>query len=914
MNEDDRATSKESRQDLFFTALNEFRALMKSGRQPDPHVFSRNYPTIERELFATLLHFVGDSTLLELTLDKRDIDQTLGPAPPLHALRQLAGLKLGNYMLLQKLGEGAMGIVYAAEEIVLKKRVAIKITKTCTLTELASMRLKQEATIVASLQHDHIVPVFGFEESHGYAFYVMQLIEGSSLNEFRDQPSQLIKRLNASEQAKTKTTGETTSADDTQDGKRSPNSKNYHPVQVADGIARIGYELAQALNYAHLRGVQHLDVKPSNVLLDIHGKIWLTDFGLAEIHQNQSTEKSWAGTVGYMSPETLGLAANGRLGTSDIYSLGATLYCLITGKPPFMGGLDEYREWMLHGNVTSLRRIAPGIPEDLETIILKAMDRDASLRYQSAKEMAIDLQCYLQRRPITSRPIRLYDATRKAVYRNRQTLMMIAAAAFMAMASFSYISWLYLKRAQLSESHYSALVTDLFRDLDENGNLRKNADPVAQYQRLKQITEFLETRYQQKILTHREHFLLAQLQYYTAKQLSELRSNEEEVGHRLDRSISLFQEHYSYSRDPLHLLDSARSMLLKAERQLTNLDMGAIETTRLAVSMVEQLNRDHPNDPRFLDAIACYSRVLADAHMATYDHESAYRALDRSVAVSRELQKLFPKRWWYYSFNECMAEQSRLAYQHMNGEFEKTIESSIVNSARIDSVITAMKNANETNNSMTISWLATCGLRVESMIQLNQNQEALTEIDVWLRRHKEYLAELPGTLQSIDFALGMLLSKIKLMQQLNFSTNVIEQEIAAFEALLPEDIQIRTRFMLYHPHATTEDFEKSLQLLEQSDESEGLHTYRYTTQLIALLQLDRIDEALKLRQAAEENKLVTPRFYKILLALKSGKQSEAFQELSNTLRNAKASSFEERFCLGLVEKEMKKIGLVLKED
>jgi serine/threonine protein kinase len=895
----------------FLEILEEFRRQHANGENPDPHYFAKKIPGLEAELSEALsLMRRVSQPAVERTFRASDQERTSIASPPLQTLRQLTGHKLGNYELIRIVGEGAMGVVYEARDMILNKPVAIKITKNCELTELGSLRLKQEATIVASLQHDHIVPVFGFEEHGGYTYYIMQMIEGSSLSCFRDDPPSLLRRIQELEKSRERSTQTKKTEKWRSANKRNVEGKAYRAIELADEVAKIGYALAGALDYAHRRGVQHLDVKPSNILLDEKGKVWLTDFGLAEIHQTQTSEGNWVGTIGYMSPEMLGLMAPGRLGTSDIYSLGATLYCLISGRPPYEGDGEKYREWMIHGNVPSLQKLLPGIPRDLESIILKAINRDVSTRYQSAADFATDLDCYLKRLPITSQPIKLSDVTRKAIYRNRHTLMIVAGVAFLAMASFSYISWLYYKRAAVSEENYSELVTDLFRDLNEEGDFRKKGDPKSQYERLKLITDFLESRDKQGTLRENERFLLAQFQYYAAKQLAILKINVEEVSHRLSRSAELFTEHFAYSKDPIHRLDAARSFLFKAQHDINNNNRSGLTSAKEAIALVEKLNADYPDDLRFLDAIACYSRVLSDSHIAVKDYESAYKALDRSIAVSLKLQKLSPNRWWFYAFNECLANHAKISLLIAERNFEQVIIQSNALSARIEAVIDAMKKSGENYESMTLCRFSCRSAHLEALLALKKYEEALTELDDSISIHKKYLEELPDSLLGMECALSMLLDKVQVLRQLNYPDVDIEKAIARFEAALPADVQIRTRFMLYHPQADSSHYQRSLELLEKSNEKSEFSAYGFNTKLLALLLLDRIPEAVELRREMVRSNIRIGRFYEVLFKLKSGYPIEAQQELAAQLAKLPPLSFEDRAAMNTIKAELIKNGLV----
>jgi eukaryotic-like serine/threonine-protein kinase len=281
-----------------------------------------------------------------------------------------AAIQLADFEIHHVLGRGGMGIVFLATQKSLGRLVALKALPIGLSPDpVARQRFQLEARVAASLQHPNIVPVYTIGSEHGIDYFAMQYIQGQSL-------SKGLQELRS--------------------GKEDPERE----------AARICLEVAQALSAAHRSGIIHRDVKPSNILLDTAGKAYLTDFGLAHVEQDvQLTSPGMIlGSLRYMAPEQLNprqLPVDARC---DVYSLGATLYEMVTGQPVTQGHnrralLSNLAE---HAPVPP-RNWAPALERDLETIILKAVQAERNERYSSAVELADDLQAYLEHRPIAAK-------------------------------------------------------------------------------------------------------------------------------------------------------------------------------------------------------------------------------------------------------------------------------------------------------------------------------------------------------------------------------------------------------------------------------------------------------------------------------------------------------------------------------
>jgi serine/threonine protein kinase/Tfp pilus assembly protein PilF len=334
--------------------------------------------------------------------------------------------RLGDFELLREIGRGGMGVVYEARQISLNRRVALKVLPPgLGLTEQAVKRFEREAQAAAKLHHTNIVPVHAIGQADGSHFYAMELIEGQPLSEvLRDLSGKgsnplldetVTKLGDAKPLTKKPETGQAdsgiTSLSDTQSGSR----------KWFDAVAKLVAEVADALEYAHGRGVIHRDIKPANLMLSKEGRLCVTDFGLARVAQEpgMTISGSLLGTPAYMSPEQITAGRVKLDHRTDVYSLGVVLYEMLAQRRPFPG---DNREAVLSGILTKdprpPRRFNPRVPLDLETIALKAMEKDPDRRYATAGELAQDLKQYLGGGLITARRAGIARRTWKSIRRH----------------------------------------------------------------------------------------------------------------------------------------------------------------------------------------------------------------------------------------------------------------------------------------------------------------------------------------------------------------------------------------------------------------------------------------------------------------------------------------------------------------
>ena len=374
----------------------------------------------------------------------------------------ISGL-LGDFRILREIGRGGMGVVYEAEQISLSRRVALKVLPFAGMLDpRALQRFHNEARAAAGLHHSHIVPVFAVGENRGVHYYAMQYIEGRTIAE-------LIRQLRKEHSPDTQHGGPVSRAqpDDSTalqlDGITAADPWTASPPGGICSrvwcrtVAGWGVQVAAALDYAHRVGVVHRDIKPANLILDRLGDVWITDFGLARLESDASVTVSGTvmGTLRYMSPEQA-LGERGLVDQrSDVYSLGVTLYELLTLAPAVNGAdRDAILARMNGAAVRRPRQVNPAVPVELETIVLKSIAEAPADRYATAQEFADDLQRFLNDQPVRARRASVLDRVRKWSRRNRLLVRSLVASGLVLLAGLTPAALMvqsYRERARLDQ-------------------------------------------------------------------------------------------------------------------------------------------------------------------------------------------------------------------------------------------------------------------------------------------------------------------------------------------------------------------------------------------------------------------------------------------------------------------------------
>ena len=360
-----------------------------------------------------------------------------------------AGKRLGDFEILAELGRGGMGIVYRARQVSLQREVALKVLPGYARHgRLAVQRFRAEAQAAARLHHTNIVAVYAQGEQDGQFYYAMELVEGVGLDVVIHSRPDLLSstRVRSSSSGARLASGPVARASGSSAGvgaagldvpTRTPDEGAPRPAHNvvwtrADyrHLAALISEVADALECAHQNGVIHRDVKPHNLLFSANNRLHLTDFGLARLTADPHLTSSGEimGTPAYLSPEQVRADVGKIDHRTDIYSLGVTLYELLTRRKPFGG---QTREQILRGICTAEpvapRRLDPAIPKDLETICLRAMEKDPPRRYATAALLADDLQRFAEGRPILARRTTRVEKTVKWVRRHKALTAALAA-------------------------------------------------------------------------------------------------------------------------------------------------------------------------------------------------------------------------------------------------------------------------------------------------------------------------------------------------------------------------------------------------------------------------------------------------------------------------------------------------------
>jgi tetratricopeptide (TPR) repeat protein len=437
---------------------------LQAGEKLDPSEFAARHPE-HAEALRQLLPALR--MMAELSCS-RVPDRYSGPLSEAISAPELG--VLGDFCILREVGRGGMGVVYEAEQLSLHRRVALKVLPLASMLDPRQLqRFNIEAQAAALLHHTNIVPIHAVGCERGVHYYAMQFIDGRTLaeliNERRtvDQPSS--RGVTSDSPTVTATARSATSTPPPSSGTR----------EFVRWAVMLGIQAANALDHAHVHGVTHRDVKPANFLLDGSGCLWVTDFGLARLQDDNGLTMTGdlLGTLRYMSPEQA-LAKRGYLDhRTDIYSLGATLYELVTLQPAIDGeDRQEILSKIAHDEPIPPRRLSPAIPRELETVLLKAMNKEPQSRYATARELADDLWRFLEHRPVVARRPSALDWAVKWARRHRPVVAS-AAAGVLAVAAIlaSGLGWIVRDRAAREE----AIEGEVRRALSEATALRSRS-------------------------------------------------------------------------------------------------------------------------------------------------------------------------------------------------------------------------------------------------------------------------------------------------------------------------------------------------------------------------------------------------------------------------------------------------------
>lgn len=416
----------------------EFADRYRRGETPSITEYATRHPELADDL-RELLPAVAQMEMLKRY--RHSIDAHAGHDTPIEP----PPTQLGDFSILRELGRGGMGIVYEAVQQSLGRRVALKVLPPAARRDAGKReRFLREAHAAARLHHTNIVPVFGVGEANGTPYFVMQYISGCGLNDVLHSWQ--------------------TPQDQQVDGSSPILQKGQWRT-----IARLIADAANAIEYANDQGILHRDVKPGNLLLDPRGNVWVADFGLAKLidRETMTATGDLLGTVQYMAPESLNGHADRR---TDVYGLGMTLYELVTGELPYAESTPAALiRAISESDPATPRSIAPKVPKDLETIVLKAIAREPNRRYQTAGELAEDLIAFANDLPIRARRSSVSDRLYRSCRRNPviAALSFVTLAALVFSAAFGWISNARTYDALAKESDALAKQSRLLKDAED---------------------------------------------------------------------------------------------------------------------------------------------------------------------------------------------------------------------------------------------------------------------------------------------------------------------------------------------------------------------------------------------------------------------------------------------------------------
>jgi len=498
--------------------------------------------------------------------------------------------RVGDFRLLREIGRGGMGVVYEAEQISLGRRVALKVLPFASAIDSRHLqRFRNEARAAAQLHHSNIVPVYAVGADGGVHYYAMQCIEGQSL-------AQLVMDLRGKQQYEP---GQTPSAPIVLSDPSSPAITCEHSTRRSAYFRRVAElirQAADALEYAHQVGVVHRDIKPGNLLLDTSGRLWVTDFGLALIRSDAGLTATGevVGTLRYMSPEQA-LGKPGLLDhRTDIYSLGATLYELLTLTPMFPGAdRRALLRQLAEDDPLAPRQLDRSIPVELETIVLKATAKLSSERYTSAREFADDLERFLEDRPIHARRPTLLDLAAKWVRRHRAVAAVSVIALLISVIGLAVTTGIIAHEQAETKKAYE-------REQQANERERQRAmEAQDNYLRTKRAVDLFVELSDEELLDFpplaslRQRLLEAAVAYY-----QELTARHEDAAVQADLDASRARLK-RLQEELASLNDINNALLLDQPAVQAELELRPEQTTRISpiLERLRSLHRLQPGEP-----------------------------------------------------------------------------------------------------------------------------------------------------------------------------------------------------------------------------------------------------------------------------------------------------------------------------
>jgi serine/threonine protein kinase len=769
-------------------ALKEYLAALESGQRPDRQEFLGRYAGVVAELGERLdgLEFIQQVAPQLQSVASSALSSAEPPRFP-----------LGDFQIIRVLGRGGMGVVYEAEQLSLGRRVALKVLPfAATLDGRQLRRFKQEAQAAAHLHHQNIVPVHAVGCERGVHYYAMQLINGQTL-------AQVIGELRRA--ARLDGIGDERASRIEQPPRDAASAAP--PFLIADSqlstrpiaafstkhcnttidffctVARVGVQAAEALEYAHQEGVVHRDIKPANLLIEPRTplgpedsairprpattdefRLWITDFGVAHCHRDAGLTLTLTGdlvgTLRYMSPEQ---ALGQRAATdhrTDVYSLGVTLYELLTLEPVFTGhDRQELLRQIAVDEPRPPRALNPSIPGELETIVLKATAKSPAERYATAQELADDLRCFLEYRPIKAKRPSLGQRLAKWSRRHQPVVRLAAAFAAVAVIGLAVGSLLIWREkrstdAALQQVKKQQSLTQAERDLAESQRKRAEQNVALALQVLDNI-----------------YLQVAERQF--PRDPKREREDRELLARALD-----FYERFAETNIAV---PSVRREVGRAYRRVGDICRlvgqpdRANDAYRRALELGEQLVAENPDRPDLRDDLADRHNVLARLLNDGGDRAAAIEQVQRSLEIADALAGDFPDVRQYReslanahnNLSELLrkAGQLELSLEHCRAALE--IQQKLVDEFH---EIADYQNKLAAAHTLLADHLRSRGERQEAADHYQQAIAIQTRLAETFTDNPEYQSSIGATLNN----LGMMLRD---QGELSDSRRAIEQAI-----------------------------------------------------------------------------------------------------------------------------------------
>jgi serine/threonine-protein kinase len=639
---------------------------VEAGQSPDRMAWLARYPHFSDELSAFFADQDQFSSLVAPIAVNTPVPSqarssgavALDSRPPL-----AAGCVVGEYELLDEIATGGMGVVYKARHQTLGRVVALKMIRAGELAlpeDLARFRLEAEAA--ANLDHPNIVPIYDVGEHEGQPYFTMKYVEGGSLAQ--------------------------------------------SPRGATRGLAGLMLKVARAVHYAHERGILHRDLKPANILLDRNGEPHVTDFGLATRLPSAAAEAATlsptrpltqagiaVGTPGYMAPEQAAGPKKGVTVAADVYSLGAVLYELLTGRPPFRADTPlETLVQVLEQQPTRPRALVPSLPRDIETICLKCLEKEPARRYASAEALADDLQRFLDGEAISAHAPSPAERLWRWCRRSPLVAALAAALVLSVGVGLALVTALW-QRAEMQwrEAEAQRRVADAQRRLAELERERAEThrrQAEENFQQAHKIVDRMCMRLSEEKLSTipglqpiRKEILEAGLKYYQgfvaergddpalkadlAKAHFRVAFLTNLVGTRTAALASYAQARTAY--EELLVADPANTehrealamtcINAGAVMEALNDRTGALASYEHARELLEPLDRETPDSPKILGHLGILYNNLGNVNRGLDHLDDSRDAYDKALAVQERLIRANPS---------SVAPQRELAVVYVN--------------------------------------------------------------------------------------------------------------------------------------------------------------------------------------------------------------------------------------------------------